>query len=296
MSATESTPPTVPDPDLVQKTLSSPPFIQIEGVFNVRDFGAGRPVSADATRRIKPLTLFRSGEVAHITERGIEQLRALAIAKVFDLRVDSEIAKNRTATRQIEGVDVVRAPIVQGGWGSDEMASRLKQFEEDPLGAFMRTYTQILECGTSALEKVLLHLRDHADVPCLIHCTGPYISTHRLRPSDSFRTGGKDRTGVFAAVILTLLGARDEDIVADYALTEVGMQPVLPMLGARLQKEAVFRDNWAGALRLGSSKPETMQAFLESVRREHGGVEGYLKTHTSLVDEDFERIRQNLLV
>ncbi|KAI0636371.1 protein-tyrosine phosphatase-like protein [Trametes polyzona] len=270
------------DDTTVKSLLSAPPFVQVEGVFNIRDFGAGMPVAAhgDANhaRRVKPLVLFRSGEFGRITDRGIQQFRALGIRKVYDLRSDSEVAKYQS-DKSIDGVDVVRAPIVQGGWEPDQVALRLKEFEDDQLGAFLRSYSKILDCGTPALEQVLLHLRDHPDVPCLIHCTA-----------------GKDRTGVFAAVILTLLGARDEDIAADYALTKVGMQPVLPALALRFQKEDAFRENWPGLLKMGSASSQTMLAFLEHIRREHGGVEEYLKKHTSLTSDDFERIRSHFLV
>ncbi|KAI0351571.1 hypothetical protein OH77DRAFT_930996 [Trametes cingulata] len=282
MADTTTTPAPRPDPEslasAIASTLSSPPFVQIEGVFNVRDFGANYPVAGSAAR-VKPLFLFRSGEFSHITERGIAQLRSLGIRKVFDLRVDTEIAKYQTANKAIEGVEIVRAPVLQEGWEPSEIAQRLKEFEENPLDAFLKAYRRVLESGSASLEQVLVHLRDHPDEPCLIHCTA-----------------GKDRTGVFAAMILMLLGVRDEDITADYALTEIGMQPVLPMLSQRLQKEAVFRDNWAGTLNMGSSRPRLMQALLDYVRREYGGVEGYLRRYTSLNDEDFRRIRENLLV
>ena len=40
-----------------------------------------------------------------------------------------------------------------------------------------------------------------------------------------------------------ILGARDEDTVADYALTTIGLQPVFPLLTARFQAEPAFRSN-----------------------------------------------------
>ena len=98
------------DAELVKSTLSSPPFVQVEGIFNIRDFGAGYPA---ATGRVKPLHLFRSGEPTRISPKGIEQLKALGIKKIFDLRADIEIAKYKTATPEIEGVEIVRASILE---------------------------------------------------------------------------------------------------------------------------------------------------------------------------------------
>lgn len=52
---------------------------------------------------------------------------------------------------------------------------------------------------------------------------------------------------------LQLLGERDEDIFADYALTEIGMQPAVPALTARFQKDRVFRENMARLQKMGGS-------------------------------------------
>ncbi|KAI1786939.1 hypothetical protein LXA43DRAFT_856175, partial [Ganoderma leucocontextum] len=51
-----------------------------------------------------------------------------------------------------------------------------------------------------------------------------------------------------------LLGARNEDIINDYALTSIGLHPVVPLLAQRFQKEEAFRNNWKGALSLGTAK------------------------------------------
>ena len=55
-------------------------------------------------------------------------------------------------------------------------------------------------------------------------------------------------------VFMQLLGARDEDIIADYSLTTVGLQPFLPLLVARFQKEDVYRDNWQGTLNVATAR------------------------------------------
>ena len=100
------------DPDLVKSILAAPPFVTVDGIFNFRDFGAGYPTSVPGAR-VKPLRLFRSGEPSRISPRGIEQLRALGIKAVCDLRADREITKYGTATPAIEGVEFVRAPILE---------------------------------------------------------------------------------------------------------------------------------------------------------------------------------------
>ena len=79
----------VVDPNMVAATLSAPPFVSVDGICNIRDFGASYATSAlnptkSGSAHIKPLHLFRSAEPSRITEKGVKQLKALGIRKVFD--------------------------------------------------------------------------------------------------------------------------------------------------------------------------------------------------------------------
>ncbi|EPQ58311.1 hypothetical protein GLOTRDRAFT_72619 [Gloeophyllum trabeum ATCC 11539] len=267
------------DPDTLQKTLSAPPFVVVDGVVNIRDFG-GHP-TAEPDTRVRSSYLFRSGEPARITETGKEQLKCLGIKKVFDFRSSLEIANYKAKTPVIEGVEFVSAPVSDDeAYDPVGLAARVKRFEADETTAFVALYSRILESGGPAFEKVLLHFRDHPDESCLIHCTA-----------------GKDRTGVFAALVLQLLGVDDEIIVNDYVLTTVGLQPALPMLVARFQKEPIFRDNFEAMMKMAGARAETMRAFLDRILKDkYGGPVNYLRTHTELTDEDITQICRNLLV
>lgn len=51
-----------------------------------------------------------------------------------------------------------------------------------------------------------------------------------------------------------LLGVNDDDITADYSLTTIGLQPIVPLLVARFQKQQAFKDNWKGTLNMAKSE------------------------------------------
>lgn len=70
-------------------------------------------------------------------------------------------------------------------------------------------YMAMLVSHKDAWRSILEHVRDHPDQPFLFHCTG-----------------GKDRTGVAAAVILSLAGATTEEIAQEYAITRIGVEPM----------------------------------------------------------------------
>ena len=147
MSTNLIPPEAIMDPELVAAKLSAPPFVSIQGIPNTRDFGAGYssslslPSVADATGsphsglRIKPGYLFRSGEPSHITPKGVEQLQALGIRKIFDLRSEIELAKYGSAAGKVAGleggVEIVRAPILDEAMDPVGIAKRLKDFADN---------------------------------------------------------------------------------------------------------------------------------------------------------------------
>lgn len=55
---------------------------------------------------------------------GIDRLRELGITKVFDLRSDTEIEKYDTPVPEIEGIEIIRAPVFQKEDYSPEMMAK----------------------------------------------------------------------------------------------------------------------------------------------------------------------------
>ncbi|KAJ7350863.1 protein-tyrosine phosphatase-like protein [Mycena albidolilacea] len=256
--------------------LSSPPFVAVEGVINVRTIGGYR---TDASHIVNPKLVFRSGEVSGITETGKQQLVALGIHRVFDMRTNLEINSYKTPSPNIPGVEFVPVPVgKEDPWEAGSIEKRLKHFQENELEAFVKDAQETLEIGAPAFEAIFRHFLERPSEPCLFNCTA-----------------GKDRTGLVAALILMLIGVDDADIKKDYALTTVGLEPEHEKLALRLQNIPVFRDNWKGATNMGSSKEESMAAILAMIREKYGGAAGYLTAFTRLEEKDLDVIRSNLL-
>ncbi|KAL5507879.1 hypothetical protein ACEPAH_5497 [Sanghuangporus vaninii] len=272
------------DSEWVQQRLANFPFVHIDGVTNVRSLGPYpvKPQSQeDASVRLltRPRQLFRSAEVSGITEQGKVQMRELGITRVFDLRSDTEMEKYGTPAPQIEGVEVVRAPVFQiEDYSPEVMARRFQLYASGKTEAFMELYSQILDNGGQAFAEILKHVRDRPDEGCLFHCTA-----------------GKDRTAVIAAILLSLAGVDDEIIADDYELTRIGREPVRTKILQRLSKEPIFAENKDAALNMLTSRRETMLAFLQMLREKYSGAEGYVQKCCGLSKDDIETIRRNLV-
>ncbi|KAA1469502.1 hypothetical protein DENSPDRAFT_835137 [Dentipellis sp. KUC8613] len=160
--------------DAELRLLTSAPFVTVDGVINIRDVG-GYPTALDSTTIVKTGILYRSGEPTRLTAKGSEQLRALGIRKVFDLRSEAEIKKYKSPTPEIEGVEFVRIPVSQDeAYDPVSLAKRLDDFSANTAQAFAKLYDGILDHGGPAFGTIFRHIKDRPDEPCLIHCTGQF--------------------------------------------------------------------------------------------------------------------------
>lgn len=91
-------------------------------------------------------------------------------------------------------------------------------------------------------------------------------------PVAFYCTAGKDRTGLISAIILSLMGVPDEDIVEDYSLSAnvyAEMNDHKAMVGALSQRN-LNPKTFLGA------PPQVMRDTLNQLKADYGSIEGYL--------------------
>lgn len=99
---------------------------------------------------------------------------------------------------------------------------------------------------------------------------------------------GKDRTGVLAALLLTALGATEDQIVADYARS--GDAHAVALGGIEKMPELKGMDFKA----FEASPPEAMRGLFRYAERRYGGMLRYLD-HIGFSEEHRRRLQQALL-
>jgi protein-tyrosine phosphatase len=113
-----------------------------------------------------------------------------------------------------------------------------------------------------------------------IRATLQAIATDDRRPLVFHCASGKDRTGIVAALVLSLLGVDENDIVDDFARTE----QVRDQLRADWSATHPGRQiTWPG---YGRTPPELMWRFLSDVASSYGSVRDYVAESLGL-DADF---------
>ncbi|KAK4860812.1 hypothetical protein LT330_004543 [Penicillium expansum] len=260
---------------LVTRITSLPPFIPIPGVSNFRDLSHNG-------NKLRPGFVYRSGNLSDILGPGKSIIAAeLGITTIFDLRNEGE--RQKAPAPSITGVDTVWLP-----YGARPATLNLRDFAGPDKGAagFVKMYFGVLEAAAPCFTQIFKHIRDNPDDPFIVHCSA-----------------GKDRTGVFAALILLLINRPHDDIIYDYILTRVGlesarenlMQAFAVNLGtdgvdvSQLSPEAV------GMLELCGVRATSMADFLVSFEKSYrNGVEGYLIDRLGFTQTDVLTMRKNL--
>lgn len=119
--------------------------------------------------------------------------------------------------------------------------------------SLLESYEEMLQCCGEKLAQAL-KLITVTQPPILFHCTL-----------------GKDRTGILAILVLSILGASDEAIVADYALTEYATSEAFREFAYDfIVNQSGLPESFAGAV------PDTAIQTLRFLRRNWGTVDGYL--------------------
>ncbi len=217
--------------------------ILLEHAHNFRDLG-GYP-TADG-RVTKWGILYRSDALSALSEEEWECLKKLGITLVIDLRSKSERESNPITPPQ--GIHC-SAHSLMGEL--DRIENSEAGSDAQLLGSMVLDYTKTLfgniDCAAEILDEILTQLGTAAGGTVFL-CSA-----------------GKDRTGITAAMLLYLCAVPDEDIVADYMVSNnyntEGINQMLDHLPPELEKlvsdPSVLQKSFA-------SDPETMRSLLES--------------------------------
>lgn len=234
--------------------------LPFEGVENFRDFG---DYIGGSGRRIVRRKLLRSGHHARASDQDLEQIKALRVDVVVDLRRPSE--RKMQPSRRPEGFDgvVVESDLDDGGEAPHMQFLRTTDLTADSVRDFMlRTYeTMPFDPRHLDLFGAYFDSLARTDGAVLIHCAA-----------------GKDRTGFLAALTHHVMGVSDEDVIEDYLLTNaaVRLEERTPQV-AKLLEENFGRKAADAAVRafLGV-EPEYLSTAFDAVKERYGSVDRYL--------------------
>ena len=237
--------------------------ITLEGCLNFRDLG-GYPTEDGRTVRWR--LLFRSDALHLLSVDDIARLRDdLRIGDVIDLRSSAEVRSDGRGALAAEPIRFHHLPLFDGDTARrDDQASAYTLADR---------YFLLAEFAKEPIARVITTLAS-TDSPAVYHCAA-----------------GKDRTGVISAILLGLLGVKDEIIVADYAATQENLDAIIERLMASEGYQTMLNALPPDTLH---AQPETMIALLDRVRDRYGSMRDYARA-AGVSDEAMERLEARLL-
>lgn len=220
--------------------------LNLAGATNFRDLGGYRGRDG---RSVRWRRLFRSDHLAGLTADDQAELARLGLARSFDFRGVDERAITAYELRGVRQHSLPIEPtVVQSLAALREAGERITPGHA--VDAMRDTYLGFVRHGGPRFGALLRHLADD-DAPAVFHCTA-----------------GKDRTGFAAALLLSALGVSRDVIMDDFLLTNAFYRRAPGSSHTDLPQEVLDV--------LWRVQAGFLEAALEAVDREHGGLEGYL--------------------
>jgi protein-tyrosine phosphatase len=251
--------------------------LDLEGPVNFRDLGGYECADGRTVRRRH---LFRSDALFRLTPADAEKVRALGVTTLIDFRTPDELEQHGFGGMDHLDAEHLHLPTID----TTRRVLDLTDEESEEVARALMTaadaYMMMLDRGSNAYASALRVVAS-SEAPVVFFCAA-----------------GKDRTGVFAAIVLGLLGVSDEDIVTDYALTHEVIEKI-HILRTSAQSEADNERMSQYAHLIGedlrNAYPASMQTTIDRLRKRYGGWEGYA-SEIGVGSDVLDQLRARLLV
>ena len=184
------------------RSLACPP-IYLESLYNIRDLG-GYPAAGG--RKTRCGRFIRSDAPVSLSETDLETLLAYPVRHVIDLRSESEIRQQPHDLKHNPAVHYVNIPLLGTDLERDLMS--LQQKNDNQAISLADLYRHILDQSQKAIGTVMQTMARAEGGARLFNCSH-----------------GKDRTGLIAALLLSLADVDPGSIIEDYRISEGLLKP-----------------------------------------------------------------------
>ena len=232
--------------------------LPLENAGNVRDLGGYPGIGG---RPVKFKRFLRAGTLAYLESWEIDFLIDYGVKTVIDLRTSIEAVNEPSPFAKQKGINCLNIPFLLG-----DLTQYPYQYEN--LDALSDMYIHIFNSNSGMIAEAVRQIANATEGTILYNCSA-----------------GKDRTGVLSYILLALAGVSQEDIIANYQITETYYLPLFKKYMPDFDKIPLHY--------LGSTA-RNMELTIEFITNKFGNVEDYLLVHGVGMDE-IERVRKRML-
>lgn len=252
--------------------------LRLEGAPNFRDLG-GLPARDGAT--VAYGRLFRSGNLVHLTDTDVADLTAVGIRTVIDFRHEFEV-EVFGADRLPPGATYLSLPITAGGMDASTHEA-LRNGDLTALPDLTVANRNFVRNNRRELGELLGVLAEPGRLPAVFHCIG-----------------GKDRTGIASAVLLSALGVPWQHVQADYLATNRQIEMRVDEQLAHLARTTGYEGERSASSLEAARRFFVLEArYIDAAREEMiaraGSVEDYIHRDLEVSPATVARLRHELL-
>jgi protein-tyrosine phosphatase len=248
--------------------------LPLQGAVNFRDLGGYRTIDG---RCVKWGKIFRSDHLSGLTDRDLVFLQHLKIRCVCDFRTLTEARKRPDRFPEDRSGKYIHLPIDHLKFDPTALFKKLKKGDTSWLTRefLVEGYILNIEGSAAVWGEVFRRLVEPDSMPLVFHCTG-----------------GKDRTGICAALILLTLGVSEKQVVYDHGLSNIFIADVANKIYSQFETLGINRRRIAPYF---SAPRYCIEALLAHLRKKYGSAANYLKSKAGVTEALLRRIREELL-
>ena len=261
-------------PDGDRNIITAERRVKLEGAFNFRDLGGYQSTGG---RRIKWGRIYRSDSLTRLTASDRNVLKQIGIKLVCDLRAPAEVKKRPDHLPEDGAIEYLNFPIVSGNFDTVTAHEKIKKGDIDWLTEdyMIKGYMNNIDAYATTWAALFERLAAPASYPLVFHCTG-----------------GKDRAGVCAALILLSLGVSEETVIYDHGLSNEFLADILPKLYSYFSSFGIEKENLLPYL---TALRAAITTLLDHIRQRYGSTVDYLKNKAGVSQKTLELLKQQIL-
>ncbi len=248
--------------------------VKLDSAVNFRDIGG---YGTKDGRRVRWGHVYRSDGLSGLSERDLALIQDMGIRRVIDFRTGSEAANAPDRLPGDGGTAYIHLPVTHGKFDFTEAVKRFKKGDTEWLTAdfMVDGYINNLESFAGTWEAVVLEVIEVKKGPLVFHCTG-----------------GKDRTGTCAALLLLAVGVPEKIVVDDHQLSNIYIARLLPDLYRMMSDHGVDPEQVFPYL---TAPRDCIEAVIDHISSRYGSAREYFLQKTSLGEKHLERLKDVLL-
>ena len=248
--------------------------LQLQETVNTRDLGGYETTDG---RRVKWGKVFRSDHLARLTDKDIAFLKQMKIQSVCDFRTLIEV-RNRPDRFPADGHgSYVNLPVNHLKFEPGILFEKLKNGDADWLTPqfLIEGYLLNVDRFARTWGEVFKRLANPANLPLIFHCTG-----------------GKDRAGACAALILLALGVPEKTVITDYGLSNFYIADVVNQIYDQFDIDVQYREKISPYF---SAPQYCIEAMISHLHEIYGSPIAYLTSQAGVSEQMLQEIKSQML-